>query len=283
MLKETVRKIKSLEIQGATNVAKAAIREMKEVIKKNPRKVNSAAKLLMNSRPTEPLMRNAIRYILSEKTPEGMLRNADEFLNLVEKAEKNIAKIGANFLQKNAVVYTHCHSTTVVSILKKAKKKIKYVVNTETRPRYQGRITAKELAKAGIKVYHFVDSAVASIANSVDIAIVGADCISTMYFINKIGTLGIAKIMRDADTPMYSAATLLKFDPETLFKIEKIEQRPSSEVWKNPPKGVKVFNPAFDIVPNEYVNFITEFGVISPSQILSVIEKKYPFILERYF
>ena len=280
MLKETIRKIKNIEIQGATNVAKAAIREMKETIRKNPRKIKYVSKLLMNSRPTEPLMRNGIRYILSGKSKEEMLRNANEFLKIVEKADERISEIGSNFIKKNSVVYTHCHSSTVVSILKKAKKKIKYVINTETRPLYQGRITARELSKSRIKVLHIVDSAVADMTKKIDLAIVGSDCITPTHFVNKVGTLGISIILKNSNIPMFVASTLLKFDPETLIKPEKIEVRNPKEVWKNPPKNVKIYNPAFDLVPNKYVNFITEFGIISSDQLFDLIEKNYPFILK---
>ena len=283
MLKETIRKIKSIEIQGATNVAKAAIREMKETLKKNPRKIKYVSKLLMNSRPTEPLMRNGIRYILSGNSVEEMIKNADEFLDLVKKADENISLIGSNFIKKNSVVYTHCHSSTVVSILRKAKKKIKYVINSETRPRFQGRITARELSDSGIKVIHIVDSAVADMTKKIDIAIVGSDCITPTHFVNKVGTLGISMIMRDSNIPMFVASTLLKFDPETLIKPEKIEIRDPKEVWKNPPKNVRIYNPAFDLVPNEYVNFITEFGIISSDQIFDFVEKNYPFMLRNIY
>jgi len=52
------------------------------------------------------------------------------------------------------VIFTHCHSTNVVNSLIYAKKKGKkfQVYNTETRPLFQGRKTANELKKAGIKV-----------------------------------------------------------------------------------------------------------------------------------
>ncbi len=279
MLRETVRRIKNLEIQGATNVAKAAIKEIKRVIEKNPKNLKKAANLLMNSRPTEPLMRNAIRYILSGESKEEMIKNADEFLKMVKKANERIAIVGSNFIKDGSVIFTHCHSSTVVSIIEKAKKKIKYVINTETRPRFQGRITARELSIHGIKVFHIVDSAVAHFIKEVDIGIIGSDCITPTHFVNKVGTLGIAIIFDRFETPLYVASTLLKFDPETFFHPEKIEERDPKEVWKNPPKRVKILNPAFDLVPNDYVKFITEFGVISGDQILDLVEKNYPFIL----
>ena len=56
---------------------------------------------------------------------------------------------------------THCHSSAAEQILIQAQKENKdfQVICTETRPKFQGRITAKVLTEAGIQVTMVVDSA----------------------------------------------------------------------------------------------------------------------------
>ncbi|GAI17822.1 unnamed protein product, partial [marine sediment metagenome] len=71
------------------------------------------------------------------------------FDNAQEKINQHVLKI----IKNRDVIFTHCHSTNVVNSLINAKKKGRkfQVYNTETRPLYQGRKTAQELRRAGIK------------------------------------------------------------------------------------------------------------------------------------
>src|SRR3989344_5098234 len=138
------RDIKSLKIQGATNIAKAGVKALS--LK------GASVKKLISLRHTEPCLRNALKYAL--KFGRKMA------LKHFDNANKQIIKYG--YKKVGGVVFTHCHSTAVIDILKYAKQKgIKFeVYNTETRPNFQGRLTAKELAKAGIKLTMIVDEAV---------------------------------------------------------------------------------------------------------------------------
>ena len=71
---QVAKKIRDLEIQGARNVAKHAIRSMKGVILNSSasdpdllfKELLQAKDILFDTRPTEPAMRNGIRYVLYE-------------------------------------------------------------------------------------------------------------------------------------------------------------------------------------------------------------------------
>ena len=69
----------------------------------------------------------------------------------------------------------------VMAILKKAKEQGKKfeVYNTETRPKFQGRITATELAKLGIPVTHYIDSAARLAIKQTDMMLIGCDAIDS--------------------------------------------------------------------------------------------------------
>ena len=138
---QIIRDIKTIKIQGATNVALAGIRAWE--LSRNKKSTTSK---LIKARETEPMMRNCLKALNSKKfTPK----------ELKEKIKQDKEKIRAYGLKalpkrKKLIVFTHCHSGTVTSILINARKKKKKIEvhNTETRPLYQGRITAKELLKA---------------------------------------------------------------------------------------------------------------------------------------
>ena len=298
-------KIKRIEIQGARNVAIAAIKAIQDETKKTKASskkefINDlleAKNILFNSRATEPLMRNSIRYLIHEieasnkesvkEMVDLVSQVAEQFLRNLEHSKENIAKVGSRRIFHHSRILTHCHSSTVTSILRKAKLDGKSfeVVCTESRPIFQGRITAKEMLNSGIKTTMIVDSAVRHFMNQVDLVMVGADAITSEgNVINKIGTSMVALAAKEARTPFYVVSELLKFDPLTIHgEYEKLEERSSEEVWDNSPAGLIIRNPAFDVTRREFIHgIICEEGIISPHSINEVIFRKYPWVLDVY-
>ncbi|MBW2999067.1 hypothetical protein KY339_00200 [Candidatus Woesearchaeota archaeon] len=284
-----VRDIKTLKIQGAENIARQAVLAIKDVLGKNKKhtaaelekKLKACRKILEDARPTEPCMRNALKYIFSGSMTKDEL---DKRIKLVTKhfdaSLKKIASIGARKIKNGMVVYTHCHSSTVTAILKEAKAQGKRfeVHNTETRPKYQGRITAAELAKEGIPVTHYVDSAAKIALEKADIMMIGADAITSVgQVINKIGSELISEAAKDHSVLIYVCADSWKLDPKTIYGFEEvIEERAKEEVWPKAPKKVKISNPAFETVrPDIITALISELGVYKPEIFVEEVKKEY--------
>ena len=207
-------------------------------------------------------------------------------INHFKESKKKIAEFGAKKIHDGMIVFTHCHSSTVEKILIEAKKQGKNftVYNTETRPKFQGRITAEELAAEGIPIKHFVDSAGRSMLRKCDLFLFGCDAITSEgKLINKIGTEMLAECARDSRIPAYSCTNSWKFAPKTLFGFdETIEQRDTKEVWENPPKGVEIYNPAFEITaPDVFTGVISELGIYKPETLITAIKESYPWIFKR--
>jgi ribose 1,5-bisphosphate isomerase len=301
-VKEAAQRIKSLEVQGATNVAITSVNALAKQIQGADRfdkeyihnLIDNAKEILFNTRETEPFMRNAIRYLEwkiesesweGEEVKEVMEDISTDLLSAFEEAREKIVDVGSRRILPNSIVFTHCHSSTVSDILKEARDKgVDFrVMVTESRPVYQGRITARELSAIGVPTTLMVDSAMRSFINDADLVLVGADAITSEgNVINKIGTSQVALAAHEARVPFYVASDLLKFDPQTITgEYETIEERESSEVWMDPPEGVEIRNPAFDVTRRDYVHgLICEAGVVSPHTILQVIQRRYPWILE---
>jgi len=299
----TAEKIKRLEVQGARNVAIAAIKAMETLAKETKAKnkkdflkaLSEAKRILFVSRETEPLMRNAVRWIIGqvERSSKERVKElveivssaSQQFLKDLEDSKERIAEIGARRIKNDSVLLTHCHSSTVSYLLKRAKQEGKSfeVICTETRPVFQGRITAKEMLELGVKTTLIVDSAARFFMNQVDFVIVGADAITSQgNVINKIGTSMIGLVAHEARTPFYVVSELLKFDPVTMYgDYEKIEERNPNEIWKNPPKNLIIRNPAFDVTRRDFIHgIICEDGIISPHSIIEVIRRKHPWVFE---
>lgn len=257
--------IKTVKIQGATNVAKAAVKAY--ILK--PDKENKEK--LLSLRPTEPALSNALNFL--KKWPK------EEILGHFKDAQEKINKLVYKIVKKGDVIYTHCRSTNVVKALLYTKKKGKRfeVYNTETRPLYQGRKTAIELCNAKIKVTTFVDAA-AAIAleekqetKKVDLILLGADAILKDGVINKVGSGMIAELAYLHKIPLYVVADSWKFSPRNV----KLEERDFQEVWKKAPKRIRIRNPSFEKVNKKYIKaIISEFGTLKYNEFVKKAKKR---------
>lgn len=294
-----LKDLKSLKIQGAKNVAVEATKSLGLVLKTHPhgskleliRYLEAARKKLFSTRPTEPAMRNAVSYVVATlrhcENPEAISAEVSmkikKVLSYFEEAEKKIVSIGSHKIRNGMIVYTHCHSSAVMKILIQAKKDgKKFVVhNTETRPSFQGRITAKELAKNGIHVVHFVDSAARLALKKADLFLIGADAITSEgKIVNKVGSELFAEAAENYSVPVYVCSHAWKFDPRTVFGFdEEIEKREAKEIWAKPPKNVEISNFAFEQVnPDRVSGIISELGIYKPQLFVVETKKRYPWM-----
>lgn len=280
---EICRKIKALEIQGAENIAIAGIEAFAEKLQetKDPETLKKYIAELSSLRETEPALRNALKYCFlnREKDPNVVQTAKDYFA----KSKEKIAEIGAKKVHDGMTIFTHCHASTVTKILVTAWNQGKRftVHNTETRPKYQGRKTAEELAAAGIPVVHGVDSTGRLNIKKCDLFLFGADAVTAEgNVVNKIGTTMFAEFASLYQIPVYSCTNSWKFDPETIGGTdEPIEERDIKEVWDNAPKGVTIINPAFELTPADRINgIITELGIFKPEMLVGEIQKNYPWM-----
>jgi methylthioribose-1-phosphate isomerase len=195
---------------------------------------------------------------------------------------RRMGRFGAELLPQSGTILTHCNAGalatagygTALGVIRAAVeggKRLK-VLADETRPFLQGsRLTAWELWKDDIDVRVISDNMSGAFMRQglVDAVIVGADRIAANGDVaNKIGTYTVAVLARQHDIPFYVAAPLSTLDLSIPDGSHiPIEQRTPTEVThigstRIVPEGVAVFNPAFDVTPNEFVTaIVTEVGV----------------------
>lgn len=193
-----------------------------------------------------------------------------------------LGRYGAELIDNPATVLTHCNAGAlatagygtalgVVRAAREAGKKIE-VFADETRPFLQGsRLTAWELHKDRIPVTVIADNMAATVLSKgrISCVIVGTDRTAANGDVaNKIGTYPLAVMARRHGVPFYVAAPLSSIDLDCKSgEAIPIEERNPKEVTEFAgkqvaPKGVSVFNPAFDVTPAELVTaIITERGV----------------------
>lgn len=293
-----VQDIKNLHIQGAENIAREGVRSLLLVLKESHAVTKEAvlAELyhardqLIATRPTEPCLRNALSYVFHNiysydehhSLFQTLTQRINEVILFFNTSQNKIAQFGAAKIRHGTIVYTHCHSSTVVAILLAAKKQgKKFIVhNTETRPCFQGRKTASEVSAAGIPVKHFVDSAAGIAMKDAHLALFGSDALTSYAVYNKVGSGIFAELLHARKIPLYICSNAWKFDAHASKRHkEVVEMRSPKEIWADAPRGVIVEDPAFEaIIMPDIKAFITEFGVQSPSVFLKEVHKKYSWM-----
>jgi len=145
----------------------------------------------------------------------------------------------------------------------------------ETRPRLQGAsLSAYELQAFGIPHTLIVDSASGHLMRTrkIDFCVVGCDRVAANGDVaNKIGTYNLAIAAKAHGVPFYVACPISTIDLSVSSGDQiEIEERNAEEITHIQgvaiaPIGTKVFNPAFDITPAEYITaIITEKGILHP-------------------
>lgn len=196
---------------------------------------------------------------------------------------RKIGQYGSKLFKAGSRILTHCNAgglatsgygTALAVFYAMKEKKIPFFVYAdETRPLLQGaRLTAWELHKSKIPSTLICDNMAASLmrAGKIDGVVVGADRIAMNGdTANKIGTYGVAVLAHAHKIPFYIAAPSTTFDLKaSTGKDIPIEERPHHEVSEMggkqlAPKGMKIFNPSFDVTPHQYISgIITEAGVL---------------------
>jgi methylthioribose-1-phosphate isomerase len=235
------------------------------------------AERIASARPTAVNLRAAVERVLAAPDREA------EALKILEEdvaACRAIGEHGRAELPDAQRILTVCNAgrlataglgTALAVVYAKAEAGDPVeVFACETRPLLQGaRLTAWELADAGIPVTVLPDGAASALLASgrVDAVITGCDRVAANGdTANKIGTYSLALAARHHDVPFYVAGPRSTLDPHTPTGADiEIEQRDGGEVRAVAGLDVTtaVWNPAFDVTPADLITgLITDAGVL---------------------
>mmetsp|Transcript_124 Transcript_124/g.90 ORF Transcript_124/g.90 Transcript_124/m.90 type:complete len:364 (-) Transcript_124:170-1261(-) len=292
--------IVSMQIRGAPLIAIVACLGLAVDLSANPpsdEKVEEILKqkidYLKTSRPTAVNLFNALAELMA--SVQGMNTSKETIGAVVDYAEfmlkrdvsdnEAIGSHGADMLLKSKEtirLMTICNTGSLatagygtalgVARALHSRGKLESITALETRPYNQGsRLTAFEIVEEGMPGTKqlICDGAAAAMMkiNGIDACVVGADRVcANGDTANKIGTYNLSLIAAAHKVPFYVASpfTTLDVNLPTGDSIP-IEERPAAEMIGSgsAPENIKVWNPAFDVTPNKYINgIITEKGVI---------------------
>lgn len=196
---------------------------------------------------------NNLKSILNKKDKNALTEFLKEY---VQKENKKVESICNKIYPKVKyfrTIITLSRSKTVIDVLKfwyKKNKKLKVVI-CESRPKYEGRLTASELIKVGIKVELITDSMMGIIVPRIDAAIVGADSVlKNGNVINKVGSKALALLCREYKKPFYVVTTKSKISNRKSFK-QKTES--PKEVLSKSLKNLVITNIYFEEIEKKLI------------------------------
>jgi len=294
--------IRHLKVRGAPAIGIAAAYGVVVASQASPSleqwqlAVEESAQYLATSRPTavnlfwalDRMKAAAAQYVAQgfslEDCKVALEKEAIAIQIQDEETNRQIGEYALSLFKEDMGVLTHCNAGGLATakygtalapfyLAKERGMKLR-VFADETRPVLQGaRLTAFELHQAGIDVTLICDNMAGMVMSKgwVDAVIVGTDRVAANGDVaNKIGTYSVAVLAKAHGIPFYVACPLSTIDLNTPTGAEiPIEERPDEEITegfgkRTAPKGVKVFNPAFDVTPHEYVTgIITEKGIVT--------------------
>lgn len=293
--------IRKLRIRGAPAIGVAGalgvylgVRDLKtEEMAEFQGKLDEVSAIMADTRPTAVNLSWAIRRVRSrvsvsghlgvEEVKSGILREALDIMEQDRTICREIGRNGEPLIPDGAALLTHCNTGALATVdygtalgvvftaVDKGKKVTVFV--DETRPLLQGsRLTAYELMKQGIETIVVCDSMSGFLMQQkkIDAVIVGADRIARNGdTANKIGTYTLAVLCRQHGLPFYVAAPTSTVDLDLPDGTSiPIEERNAEEITQGfgkltAPKGVRTYNPAFDVTPAGMISaIITEKGVV---------------------
>jgi methylthioribose-1-phosphate isomerase len=298
---DTAAAIRRLSVRGAPLIGIVAAYGLALEVTRRPGlgALEDGAELLTAARPTAVNLAWAVERVRAAALAAGPVSmaaaaraEAQRIHAEEDAASAEIARHGADLLAGARRILTICNTgalaaggegtalAVILELHRRASDGVR-VLACETRPLLQGaRLTAWELARAGVPHELVVDSAAAGLIRrgAADAVIAGTDRVAANGDVaNKVGTYGLALAARAAGIPFVIAGPVSSIDPALADGdgIE-IEERGAEEVVAFggvpvAPPGTAVRNPAFDVTPAELVTaLVTDRGVAAPPNAESV-------------
>jgi translation initiation factor 2B subunit (eIF-2B alpha/beta/delta family) len=246
--------------------------------------LNLVVKTLLDAQPAmAPVFHlcNTVLLAISQSNNQDQTRTdcqaaLEDFERTLCESAAAIAEKMYELIPPGELIFAYSFSSTVVSSLLNARARGRYfrVACTESRPSLEGQKLAKQLASGNVEVIYTFDSAMTLVLPNCSVAFMGCDCVGMPGVVNKVGSYLLALACRELNIPLYVLAGSEKIvSDDRLFEFERHE-RPGEELWASIPKGVRVLNHQFELVPLSLLSgIVTEKGILNESGIEKHVNK----------
>jgi translation initiation factor 2B subunit (eIF-2B alpha/beta/delta family) len=124
----------------------------------------------------------------------------------------------------------------------------------------------RHAAARDIPVWLVVDAGLPLVLSQAQLLWIGADAVTEIGVLNKVGSFAAALAAREHSVPAYALASRRKFLPAATGAL-KIDEMPPAEVWEEPPPGIRPRNVYFELVPIQLLRgIVVEDAVLPPGE-----------------
>jgi len=244
--REAVSAIGADRQSGATTLVLRGLEVLRRAAGER-RNLRRVAVGLCRAQPSMAGFRTAAALALSANDP---LRTLDELAARIERAPSAIARIAAPLIRLRTSTGTlrvvTCSRSALVerTLLELARTEPLDVACAESRPAREGVRLAEELTRQGLQVQLYSDAAVGGAVRGADALVVGADAVTSNWFINKVGTAGLAALATLYRVPVFVLAGREKILPDRVFRSLPLSGGPAVELEES--QAYRVMNPYFE-------------------------------------
>ena len=261
-------------VSGATELLLRAIEVLRRLMSQPAADRLEAARAISRAQPGMASLWNAA---LAAANEQGQPARFERFVQRVQRAPSALTRFTCQlFAEPDApghALRTGPLSLVTLSSSASVRHALEGLASTrslrvacaEGRPALEGRQLAATLAHAGIGVTLFSDAAIAEAVHDADAVVVGADAVTSEWFMNKVGTRMLAAAAVMVGLPVYVIASSDKFCAPALSPFIVPRDGAAQEIWDSPPSHVVVRNPYFERVPLELVVAVITDGGIMPA------------------
>ncbi len=154
----------------------------------------------------------SLHYLANSLEQEPLFKQIEVAKELQKQIRTESAEAGMQLYKALANsgnrILCHSNSGSVLRALEHRKNRIDLVYQTRSRPGEEGVEAAALLKNSGFKVKLIADSRAGTAIKEKAVPVLGADCVSETFFVNKVGTAEIVEAALEAKiTPIVVAGT----------------------------------------------------------------------------
>lgn len=194
---------------------------------------------------------------------KGRLRSMEEALQQSQRLVAQHYRKRFNRIKRPMEV---SYSSQIVAVLNSMPKSTLHITVCESRPMFEGRRTARLLAKRARSVTVITEAQIALVMAQCDGVVLGCDSVyADGSVVNKTGSTLLALAARERRCPIIVVGSETKI---TSALDLSYESRSGDEVWRNAPRNIGRNNVYFERVPAHLIDaIVVESGVYQPQQI----------------
>ncbi len=214
---------------------------------------------------------------------QALLATVANLVQEIEDTPDDIAALAADHIHANEVIMVHGFSAIVTAFLITAKETVPNfeVVVVERAPYYDGHLTARRLAEAGISVSVVSDAAVLACMPRTDAVLIEPHAVlGDGGLVTRAGGAAMVFAARQHNVPLLVTVGMYKLSPMFTHQTPLKEQGSAASVIDPSDDSffgaAEVYNPVFDYVPAKDVAvMVTNDGQHPPTYIYRLLTEYY--------